>query len=320
MIPKLRIMSRQTAHTLRRTRRPLGLMLACAILAALVLPATPVLAAEGKRPVIVSMGAGIGGEVTVSAHINPEGLETTYEIGLECGPGEPVPCDSMPNQRAEGHLAGDYEVHEVSLTLTGLQPGTYWFGVRASNTAGEAFRSSHILNIPEVPPGACPDGCSNNEPYKAEISKASIEFAEHQAATLFAEAEAKRHQTKEQEEQKKAAEMAARDATEEAELKQAEEREAQEATARERTEREEAEAEHPACRVPALKGDTLTAASRALRRAHCRLGPVHRPAHYRGTMYVSAQDAPAGKRLAHGARVALTLGAKQASHRRRTHQ
>lgn len=143
--------------------------LAAAILAAWALPATPALAAEGKRPVIVSMGAGIGGEVTVSAHIDPEGLETTYEIKLECGPGEPVPCDSMPNQRAEGRLAGDQEIHEVSLTLTGLQPGTYWLGVNAHNAAGEAFRSSDILTIPPIPPGACPDGPQSRAATSAEV-------------------------------------------------------------------------------------------------------------------------------------------------------
>ncbi len=112
------------------------------------------------------------------------------------------------------------------------------------------------------------------------------------------------------EQQEKKTKEAARYAAEEAELKQAEEREAQEAAARE-------EAEPAACHVPALKGDTLTAARLALAKAHCRLGAVHRPAHHDGALYVSAQGAPAGKRLAHNARVALWLGAKRASHRGR---
>jgi hypothetical protein len=262
------------------------------------------------------MGTGIGGEVTVSADINPEGLETSYEIKLECGTDEPVPCDSIPSERGEGHLAADYGVHEVSLVLTGLQPGTYWFGVRASNSAGEASRSSNILSIPPVPPGACPNGCPTPEPYKPEIPPWYVALSEEESAKTLKEYEAKQQQKAKEQEEAKARE-AARYAAEEAELKQAEEREAQEAAARERQEREEAEAEHPACRVPALKGETLTVARRALARAHCRLGVVHRSAHRHGALYVSAQGAPAGKRLAHNARVALWLGvgsgAKRAS-------
>ena len=121
-------------------------LFSCAILtSATIFSAAPTLAAESKPPVIVSMSAGTGGEVTVGAQINPEGLETRYEIKLECGPDEPLPCDSIPSERREGHLAAGYEVQEISLTLTGLQSGTYWFGVRASNSSGETSRSSNLL-------------------------------------------------------------------------------------------------------------------------------------------------------------------------------
>jgi hypothetical protein len=305
------------AHGLRGALRPV--LAGCAVLSTAALLPAPALAAEGKPPMIESMGTGIGGEVTVSAHINPEGLETTYEIKLECGTGEPVPCDSIPSERKEGHLAADYEVHEVSLTLTGLQPGTYWFGVHASNSAGEASQSSDLLTIPTPPPGACPNGCSKNEQYGSEIPQWYNELANSESAQTRKEYEAKQQQLAKEKEEAKAQE-AARYATEEAELKQVEERDAQEAAARERQEREEeAEAEHPACRVPALKGETLTGARRALARAHCRLGALHRPARPHGTLYVNTQSAPAGKRLAHNARVALWLvagsGAKRASHR-----
>jgi hypothetical protein len=51
---------------------------------ALALSVTPALATERKALVIVSTGSGIGGEVIVSAQINPEDLETTYEINLVC--------------------------------------------------------------------------------------------------------------------------------------------------------------------------------------------------------------------------------------------
>jgi hypothetical protein len=158
----------------------------CAILASsFVVSATSALAAEGKAPTIESMGAEIGGEVTVSAHIDPEGFETTYEIKLECGSNEPVPCDSLPIQRKEGDLAADYEVHEVSLTLTGLQPGTYWFGVRASNSAGEVSWSSDILKIPPESPGSFPNGTAPVEvvraPYLGEASRQLQAIAEQNA-------------------------------------------------------------------------------------------------------------------------------------------
>jgi hypothetical protein len=74
------------------------------------------------------------------------------------------------------------------------------------------------------------------------------------------------------------------------------------------------------CRVPALKGDTLTAARHALGAAHCRLGAVHRPTHHHGRLYVIAQSAPAGKRLAQGAYVALWIGAKRSGAKQATHQ
>jgi hypothetical protein len=308
MIPKFRIMRRQTVHTTQRARRPLGLVLAGAIFASALAP-TAAGATEGRPPEIVSTGSGIGGEVTVSAQINPEGLETSYEIKLACS--ACAPAGSSP---AAGTLPAVNESRTVTLNLTGIKSGTYGFEVRANNTAGYTSRIGEFT-VPEVPPGACPDGCSKNEENTAEVPVWYTNLSSSESAQTLKEYEEK--QAREQQEKK--TKEAARFATEEAELKQAEEREAQEAAARERTEREEEEeeAEHSACRVPALKGDTLTAARRALRRAHCRLGAVHQSARYHGALYVSAQGAPAGKRLAHGARVALTLGAKQASHRGR---
>ncbi len=179
-------------HGLRGALRPV--LAGCAVLIVGVLLPAPALAVEGKPPMIESMGTGIGGEVTVSAHINPEGLETTYEIKLECGTGEPVPCDSIPSERREGHLAADDEVHEVSLTLTGLQPGTYWFGVRASNFAGEASRSSDLLTIPTPPPGAFPEGTGPGKQYSSETPQWVNELANSESAQTVKEYEAKQQQ------------------------------------------------------------------------------------------------------------------------------
>jgi hypothetical protein len=309
MIPKLRIMGRHTAHTPQRTRRPLGLALAVAIFAALAL--TPATAAAAGPPVIgpVTRGGQPTGEGIVEAQIDPEGHETAYKISADCE--VPAKC-----QHIEGSLPADNEEHTATLTLSGLQPGvTYHFDIHAASGAGEADWPGEFT-VPEVPPGACPDGCSENEENTAEVPAWSTNLSNSESAQTLKEYEEK--QAREQQEKK--AQEAARHAAEEAELKQAEERDAQEAAARERTEHEEEEAEHPPCRVPALKGQTLTAARRALAKAHCRLGAVHRPAHHHGTMYVSAQGAPPGKRLAHGARVALWCGAKGSGAKRASHR
>jgi hypothetical protein len=63
------------------------------------------------------------------------------------------------------------------------------------------------------------------------------------------------------------------------------------------------------CRVPALKGQTLPVARRALTRAGCRTGRVRRPAHAGGhaRLVVAAQSVPAGRVRATGTKVALRL-------------
>ncbi len=291
----------QTVARRRRAAHRLALI-ACATMSVAALSAAPALAGEGEAPKIESLNIRIGGEVTVGAHINPEGLETSYEIKLECGPEEPVPCDSIPNERQEGHLPADYELHEVKLTLTGLQPGTYWFGTRAINTAGEALWVSDGLKIPSLCPSGCeplpfPEGTAPTGPVEAPYLGAANE-----QLNKIAIQEAERRAKEKEAEERKTRELNARPASE---LEHTEEQPPAAHTP----------AEHPACRVPALKGDTLTAARRALAKAHCRLGTVHRPAHLHGTLHVSAQGAPAGKQLVGEARVMLTLGAKRASRR-----
>ncbi len=311
VIPKLRIMIRQAAHTPQHARSLFGLVLAGAILAALV-PVSAAAGAEGRPPEIVTAGWGIGGQVTVNAQINPEGLETSYEVKLACSS-----CAPVGYSPATGTLPAVNEPRIVTLSLTGIAPGSYRFDVLAHNSAGEANWPGEFT-VPEVPPGACPDGCpaSKNEENTAEVPQWYNHLSDEESNKTLKEYEAK--QAKEHEETK--AREAAQLAAEAAELEQAEQREAQEAAARERSEREEAEAEHPACRVPALKGDTLVAARRALAKAHCRLGVLHQPADHHGTLRVSAQGAPAGELLAHGARVALWIGAKGSGAKRASHR
>lgn len=68
---------------------------------------------------------------------------------------------------------------------------------------------------------------------------------------------------------------------------------------------------HRPCVVPSLRGDTLTAARRALSAAHCRLGSVHGPARHSGALRVTRQSVRAGKRLPNGARVSLWVAVRQ---------
>ncbi len=277
---------------------------AAAILAALVL--APTTAAAAGEP-LISEGAAweLSGEINVGAQINPEGLETSYEIFLEC-PGH-AHC-----QTTQGTLPAIDEARAVHLTLTDPQAGaTYLFTVTARNADGKASAtwSFQAPSPPtqEIPPGSAPNGSKVTEHYAPPELPWANQSGKEGAERTVAEQRAKEH------EEQQAEEAAAQHA---AELKHAEEQ-AQQAQA-EAAARQREEAEHPACIVPALKGDTLTAARRALVKADCRLGTVHRVGHHHGTLRVSAQGAPAGEQLVGGARVALWVGAKQASRREGT--
>jgi hypothetical protein len=293
MIPNFGIMGKATGHVLRRAQRLLGL----AAVAAVALAPGSAQAAQTGAPFIEGIGSGAGGEVTIDATINPEGLETSYELGLECSP-----CRSS-DQWTKGTLPAVQEGLEVTLALTGLQPGRrYWFAVRALNADGEAFRRGETLEIPP-PLGSFPEGTGGVGIVEgAPPNEATL----NELRAIGIREEERRAKAKEQEEQK-VRELTARPASE---LGHTEEEPP--ATP--------AQTALPACLVPALKGDTLPAARRALARAHCRLGVVHRPAHYHGTLYVSTQGTPDGKRLTYGARVALRIGAKTIGTKRVSHQ
>jgi hypothetical protein len=283
-------MSRQTAYSSRRARRPLTLALTAAILAVLAFIPVSAPAAQDGAPFIEGVGSAAGGEITIHAKINPEGLETSYEIGLECSPCGPG------DQWATGTLPAVQESREVTLALTGLQPGRrYWFAARALNADGETSRRGETLEIPsavEPFPGGTGGGgiVQGSPPSEAELNELR--------AIGIGEAEL-RVRAKEQEAEE-AGQLAARPASE---------------LTHEQPPAPATRPERPACLVPALKGDTLTTARRAIARAHCRLGAIRRPANYHGTLYVNAQGVPAGEHLADGARVALRVGAQRASRR-----
>jgi hypothetical protein len=254
----------------------------------------PALASTGKAPIIATTGWGSGGEISVHAQINPEGLETSYEIRLACGS-----CGPSGYSPSVGVLPAVDEELTVNLDLTGIKPGTYTFDVYASNSAGQAFWSSQF-EVPPIPPGACPEGCSTTEPYKPEVSQASIEANEREAVIVSAEAEARRHQEAREYEERKSKEAVASHAAEVAALRKR--------TEEEETEERAAATLAPACVVPSLKGDTLSAARRALAKAHCRLGKVNRPAPQDKTLLVTRQSPKPGERLPARATIEVTLG------------
>ena len=194
------------------------------------------------------------------------------------------------------------------MAQTGLQRGiAYQLGIHASSSAGETKWAGE-LTLPTLPPNPCPSG---------ECQPTPGPFPEGTAPTHIVEAPylgAASGQLKE---------IAIKEAERRAKAKEAEEQKARELNAPPASELEHTEeqppaahtpTEPPACIVPALKGDTLTVARHALAEAHCRLGAVHQPAHYHGTLHVSAQGALAGERLAYNARVALWCRTKQAPH------
>ncbi len=175
---------------------------------------------------IVSTGSAIGGEVTVEAQINPEGLETHYEIKLAC-----ETCGPAGDRPSGGQLPASYAPETVSLELTGIQSGSYAFDVLARNAAGEAFISSE-LTVPQVPPGACPNGCGGTgKQYESETPGWYGGLSNSESEQTVKEYEAKK--AREQEE------------------KHAKEREAQQA--REREERQAGEVAAKAAEGAALK-------------------------------------------------------------------
>ena len=183
MIPKLRIMGKQTEHTPRRARRPLGLLVG-AILAVLVL--APATAAANGPPVIEKTTLVSVSETgaTVEAQIDPEGLETSYEIKLVWqdadppGPGENV--SDGPHAQT-GQIAASPGEQTVSAVLTGMQRGyTYWYEVIATNANGKAKSGAHPFGY--LNGGAYPEGVGSGPPDEAEIPQWLINESNSESA------------------------------------------------------------------------------------------------------------------------------------------
>jgi hypothetical protein len=272
----------------------LGFAVCCAVLPAVSLAAS--------KPSIGAPSAEVGGnEATLKAPIRPGGLETQYEVWLQC---TSQSCTSTESHRvADGSINSGLE-HEVNVPLTSLEWDTsYTFQVTASNKDGTATSYPQTFTTGSPPPAGCPDGCSDNKPYESKLEPWVLEGAEREAREaprLGAEEEAKA-----KEEAERPGKEAAARAAKEREIREAGERAGREAAERELLAKQ---ASTTMCVVPSLEGDSLTAARRALGMVHCKLGKVSKPHGHHKTLVVAGQSAKSGKTLADGAAVAVKLG------------
>jgi hypothetical protein len=293
---------------LKRGVRPFGAM--CATVAVFGFPCCAqavagLPACEAMSPTIdsVTLKDVTMAGVTLEAQINPEGNETSYEfliIWRALKPrerGEPLP-GSSPAQA--GHIDTGMSDVTVSAFLSGLQPGyTYWYQVVATSL-GNSTRSEATA-LPYFNPDWYYSGFEEGPPYAPPVRAGCL----NESGNLAAE------ETVSEQRSKEAEEVAVK-------RREAAAKEAEEATLKRRA------GEHPdailpartaengasGCTVPGVTGDTLSAARRAIDHAHCRLGRVRRPSHYRGALIVTGQAPHRGMMLRNGASVTLVLREK----------
>jgi hypothetical protein len=271
----------------------LGAAVCCAVL--------PAASFAFSAPSIGPTSAEVGqNEATLKAPIRPDGLETEYEIWLQC---TSLSCTSHEGQQvADGSIQASRLEQEVSIALTSLEwEASYRFEVIASNADGTVRSYPQTFTTGLAPPPGCPDGCRVEQPVESKQEPWGLEGAERvgdEAPRLEEEREAKA---------KEEAERPAKEAAERA-AKEREVREAGERAGREAAELEAKVSAAPSCVVPRLKGDSLAAARSALGRAHCKLGKVSKPRGHHMRLVVTGQGAKDGKKLASGAAVAVRLG------------
>lgn len=301
MLNKLKMATAMVSHRAgsRRWSTPLvllGVAVCCALL--------PTMAQASSAPSIGAIsGSGSENYATFQVPIEPNGLETKYEVWLQCTKGS---CASTEGHRvADGSIEAGRLEQQVSVALTSLEWDTeYRLEVSASNKDGTVSSHPQTFTTSSPPPAGAPGGTGGGKPVEGKLEQWVIEGAEREAKEaprIRAEEEVK----KREEEERPAKEAAACAA------KERESREAGERAGREAAERELLAKQRSAvvCRVPSLKGDSLTAARHALTKAHCRLGRVSRPAHRGSALVVVRQSIRRGTKLRDRAAVAIILGA-----------
>lgn len=243
-----------------------------------------------KKPLIDCEGTATGGpepdDAILVACIDPEGAATTYEFKVvcrlregseECEGGEP-PAGSGP---LSGTIAAGYESQSVSVRVTGLKPGDYWWSVTATNSEGSTAWSKQGLVVAEVKTSEQPV----NEAVRLGAERAVQEVREQQAR-----------------------EAAVSRVAEEAALKRRQE---------EQTAEYPVHVQRAVCIVPNVREDTLSVARRSLERAHCRLGQVSKSHRGLARLVVMAQSTKSGTTLPVGSKIAVTMGPVPHVRRRR---
>lgn len=249
-------------------------------------------ACEAKSPTIESLTlkeVTMAG-VSLEAAIDPQGNETRYEFltvwrALKPGErGEPLPAGS-PTQ--EGHIGAGYGDVTVTAFLSGLQPGyTYWFELVATSLGNNA-RST--IAVTYFDPDWYESGLAEGPPYVPPDRAGCADESGNLAAA----------ETVRKQREKEAQEAAAKEVMA---------KEAKEALPKRPAEEHSAASLPTSCIVPSVRGDTLSAARRAIARAHCRLGRLRRPSHYHGALVVMRQTPRRGSTLGNRASVTLVLG------------
>ena len=302
----------------RWTRRgaPLALVATAVIAGALCLAsqASAMTSCEAVKPTIehVALKEITPAGAMFEAQINPQNSATTYEFVIVQqlrNPENPAEDGEPPPEglrAAGGPIPAGAGNVTVSGLVTGLQPGyTYWYEVVASNLAGET-RSEDDKSFGYYYGGGYPYGLPGVQYRGMPPSPCELELVKQYAERIAAAAEAERHQQAREHEELLANEAAVRYASEAAALKNREEEEAH----------AEAASHIPSCIVPALKGDTLRTARRAIGKSHCRLGEVREPHRARGLLMVAGQSHRHGERLAGGTVIDVTMGLARSRHPR----
>ncbi|HZL49252.1 MAG TPA: hypothetical protein VFC30_09595 [Solirubrobacteraceae bacterium] len=273
--------------------------------------AAAVTACEAVKPTIehVALKEITPAGAMFEAQINPQNSATTYEFVIIQQLRNPEnPSDrSEPAPEALRAAGGPIPAGAGDVTVSGLVTGlergyTYWYEVVASNLAGET-RFGEDNSFSYYYTGGYPYGIGG-APFRAvPPSPCELELIKQEAERIAARAEAERHQHAREHEEQVAKEDAVRYASEAAALKRREEEEAD----------AEAASHIPSCIVPALKGDTLSTARRAIDKSHCRLGEPHRA---RGMLMVVGQSHRHGEKLAGGTVIDVTMGPARSRHPR----
>jgi hypothetical protein len=243
------------------------------------LVAPPTLAATSGLPVIESLSTEAHGQLELGVTIDPDGLETFYEITVECEAATPLgDCEPLANApHAEGELAAGDEGDEVHLNVASLPPGYTRFEVVAINAAGIVLLRGRLENPAQL---TVPE--NKGEPY-VRADAGGAEWAQRSSERAVAEYHAAQQA---KEEQERAAEEAAQ-------------RAAAQAAA--------AAAAAAQCVVPSLARHTLAGARTLLAHAHCKVGHVTYPRAHRGRLRVAGQSLARGSRRPAGAAVAIRL-------------